>query len=169
MLPESIKDYNDEIGDDYDEHVEHGQYDGRKSHFQQLRQKQPWRFVLLNYGHGAHRNRKTDQSTGNGKALHSTLSSGSNVDDLVSPRSQQLMQKLYRGKQQKAADTNANADANDSSNDLNWITSNAEMNSANDYDAQYDDVNENRSSSSSLKFDRYRRNGPMAPAKQHLN
>lgn len=169
-MPDSIKDYTDEIADDYD-----SQYDERKAHFQQKqqqqqqqRQKQPWRFVLLNYGHGAHRNRKTDQSNSNGKTLHDTLSaSASNVDDLVAPRSQQLMQKLYRGKQQKTAATNA--DASDSTNDLSWITSNAELNSANDYDALYDDVNEKRSSSSSLKFDRYRRNGPMPSAKQHLN
>ncbi|XP_055312916.1 probable serine/threonine-protein kinase dyrk1 [Sitodiplosis mosellana] len=167
MLPEPIKDYNDEFGEEYD-------YQQQQQ--QQQRQKQPWRFILLNYAHGAHRNHKLDQSNSNAnpKALHN--------DDMVSSRSQQLMQKLYRGKQQKSSATNANADASDSSansssnnnnnNDLDWITSNSELNSATDYDALYDDVNEKRSSqssSSSMKFDRYRRNGPMVPRKEHLN
>lgn len=194
LLPETFKDYNDDVGggggggavdDEYDDRMEHPQYDGRKLHFQQQqkqqqqRQKQPWRFVLLNYGHGAHRNRKPDQT--NAKSLqHSPLTalSGSNVDEMVTPRSQQqqqqqLIQKLYRQKQQKPTTTNTNADNSDmNTNDLDWITSNTELNNANDYDALYDDVNEKRSSSSSssnLKFDRFRRNGPMAEQKEHLN
>lgn len=178
LLPEPIKDYNDELGaEDYNERLDRTQYDGRKTHVQQ-RQKQPWRLMLLNYARGSHHNHKADPSNSNAKAMHNGLSAiGSSADDLVSlnaPRSQQqLMQSLYRGKQKKSsATTSTNADASESTNDLDWITSNAELNSATDYDALYDDVNENRSSSSSssnLKFDRYRRNEPLAQGKEHLN
>lgn len=155
LTPDPIKDYNDEFADDYDERT---QFDGQKSHLQ--RQK-PWRFVLMNYGHAANRNHKNEQAIGNAK-MHSL--SGS-VDELMNaPRSQQ---KIYRPKPAKSSATNA--DASDSTNDLDWITSNTELSSANDYDALYDDVNEKRSSSSNLKFDHYRRNGPLAQRKEHLN
>lgn len=157
LMPDPIKDYNDEFGDEYD--------DIRKSYMQQqqTRQQQPWRFVLLNYGHGAHRTQKPDQSILNAK-LHNTAALS---DDLIPSRSQQLMQKLYRGKQQQKSSAATNTDTN---NDLDWITaSNNDVNSANDYDALYDDVNEKRSSSSNMKFDRYRRNGSMASRKEHLN
>lgn len=187
MLPEPIKDYNDDFGDEYDERADHSQYDGRKVH-SQPHQRQPWRFVLSNYGHGGRRNHKIDPSNVNTKVMPGSLSAnGPNVDDLVSlntPRSQQqqLIQKLYRGKQQKSALTNSNGD-NEPPNDLDWITSTSELNSATDYDALlYDDVNERRSPpsssstsslspSSNMKFDRYqRRTGPLAQQrKQHLN
>lgn len=186
MLPDPIKDYNDEFGDEYDERADHTQFDGRKVHLQQ-QQRQPWRFVLANYGHGARRNHKIDANNVNTKVVPGSLSAnGPNVDYLVAlnaPRSQQqqFMHKLYRGKQEKTASTNANGDTNEPPNDLDWITSTSELNSATDYDALYDDVNEKRSlpslssssslsPSSTMKFDRYRRTGPLAQQrKQHLN
>lgn len=179
-MPDPIRaDYTDGFGDEYDE----TQYDGRKVHLQQQQQHQrrPWRFVLLNYAHGIHRNHMLEPNNPNSKSMQKNVVPSSNglddMDSSHSPRShqQQLMEKLYRVKQQKLPLTNTNRDTNEATNDLDWITSTSELNDS-DYDAIYDDVNEKRSpsssssSSSNAKFDRYRRNEPQSQQlKQHHN
>lgn len=190
FMPEQIKDYTDGFGVDYDDKVaDHSTIygDGRGMVHLQQQQHQPWHFVLLNYGRNAHRNHNLDQINNmNSKVISGNVAGSDDLISLHAPRSQQqqqqerrqqllqhqqqqqLMGKLHRDKQPKAAATNTN--------DLDWITSTSEQaNSATDYDALYDDVNEKQRSptssaslpSSMMNFDRYRRNGPQS--KQQLN
>lgn len=183
-MPDQTKDYTDGFGgggggiagDDYDDKADHATVysdGGRPMHLQQQQQRQPWHFVLLNYGRNAHRNHNLGQNSANSNSKV-IASNGAGLDDLISfrtPRSQQrqqslqhqqqqqqqqLMGKLHRDKQQQqksAALSNTNAgDTNERVTDLDWITSTSEqLNGATDYDALYDDVNEKqrRSPSSS--------------------
>lgn len=165
-------DFTDDPDDsDYDERPQYEQL-RKQTHFHHRQQQpQPWRIELQNYARGLHRNTilnpelKTD--LGFTTIKHSSSIPAPQSNDMLAtmtslPRSHTLLRKIQDAATERSmGNTNSDNGFNaDLTNDLNWLASNSELHGLTDYDALYDDVNENKRSTSSLnrKFDHYRRN-----------
>lgn len=152
--------------DDSDDYDERPQYENvrKQTHFHHRQQpQQPWRIEFQNYARGLHRN---DGLKNGDSSLQHNDRIASSMTSLNLPRSHALLQKIQNANERPIASIStasaaaSSSDNTDLNNDLNWLASNYDMHGINnDYDA-YDDVNENRRSSSlNRKFDHYRQNG----------
>lgn len=170
-------------GDDFDDsdYQERPEYETnlKQTHFHHRQpQQQPWRIELQNYARNMHRGNllNSDSNANDGYVRKDGLSS-SGIASSNQPRSHALLQKIQNTNEHSSSVTNGNSDTNanynsDLTNDLDWLASNSDLHSMNDYDALYDDVNENkRSSSSSVnrKFDHYRLSGTKQRATKELS
>lgn len=173
----TVRDFGDNDSDDND-YQERPEYETnrKQTHFHHRQPlQQPWRIELQNYARNMHRGNllNSDSNSNDGYARKDGSSSSSS--SLNPPRSHPLLQKIQNGNEHSSnviSDTNANYNS-DLTNDLDWLASNSDLHRMNDYDALYDDVNENkRSSSSSInrKFDHYRLSGTkQRPIKELLS
>lgn len=176
-------------GDDFDDsdYQERPEYESnrKQTHFHHRQpQQQPWRIKLQNYARNMNRGNllNSDSNSNDGYsrkdgASSSGIASSSSLSLSNQPRSHALLQKIQNPSEHLSSVTNGNSDTNaiynsDLTNDLDWLASNSDLHLMNDYDALYDDVNENkRSSSSSVnrKFDHYRLSGTKQRATKELS
>lgn len=183
----TIRDFGDNDSDDND-YQERPEYETnrKQTHFHHRQSlQQPWRIELQNYARNMHRgnllNSDSNSNDGyarkDGSSSSGIVSSSSSSSSLNQPRSHALLQKIQNANEHSSNVINGNSDTNvnfnsDLTNDLDWLASNSDLHSMNDYDALYDDVNENkRSSSSSInrKFDHYRLSGTKQRATKKLS
>lgn len=179
-----VRDFVDDFDDgDYQERPEY-ETNHKQTHFHHRQpQQQPWRIELQNYARnmqrGNHLNSDSNSNDGYTRKDGSSLADIASSSSLSSnqPRSHALLQKIHNVNEHQSSITNGNSDTNanfnsDLTNDLDWLASNSDLHSMNDYDALYDDVNENkRSSPSSItrKFDHYRLSGTKQRATKELS